>query len=118
MIAHSGSSQLLWKLTASRPIGVTCIWMPLRPSGSPTPGVGIMWPTLPYTIGAVAAGGVAAVAAGAAAAGAFWAGELAWAPAAAGVSAAAAKAIAHPISLICTPDSAWNWERGCAPRFL
>ena len=30
--------------------------------------------------------------------------------AAAGVSPAAAKAIAHPISLICTPDSAWNWE--------
>ena len=23
------------------------LWMPLRPSGSPMPGVGIMWPTLP-----------------------------------------------------------------------
>ena len=46
-MAHSGSSQLLWNVAASSPIGVTCIWMPLRPSGSPTPGVGIMWPTLP-----------------------------------------------------------------------
>jgi hypothetical protein len=36
---------------------------------------------------------------------AFWAGALAVVCAAAGVSPAAAKAIAHPISLICTPDS-------------
>jgi hypothetical protein len=59
MIAQSGSSQLLWKLEASSPIGVTCIWMPLRPSGSPTPGVGIMWPG-PWSIaiGAVAASGL------------------------------------------------------------
>ena len=41
MSAHSGSSQSLWNSPASWPIGVTCIWMPLRPSGSPMPGVGI-----------------------------------------------------------------------------
>src|SRR5437764_9767823 len=84
--------------------------MPFRPSGSPMPAVGSMCPMLPgTTVGgwavsglpgfcAVPAGGVAA-----AAAGAFWVDEPAWASAAAGVSPAAAKAIAHPISLIDTP---------------
>jgi hypothetical protein len=52
-----------------------------------------------------AASEVGAEAAGAAAAGAFWAGALAVVCAAAGVSPAAAKAIAHPISLIFTPVS-------------
>src|SRR5436190_1902541 len=34
--------------------------MPLRPSGSPMPGVGIMWPTLPGTIAGCAASGFVA----------------------------------------------------------
>ena len=58
---------------------------------------------------AVPAGGVAGAAAGAA-----WRrlGGLAGAcAAAAGVSPAAAKAIAHPISLIFTPDMPWDWRR-------
>src|SRR6476619_1487104 len=87
--------------------------MPLRPSSSPTPGVGIAWPTLPGTIDGWAASGLAApwtvpavgVAAAPGAAEAFWAGALAVVCAAAGVSPAAAKAIAHPISLIFTPVS-------------
>jgi hypothetical protein len=62
---------------------------------------------------AVPADGVAV----AVAAVAFWVGAVVWPIAAAGVSPAAAKAIAHPISLICTPDSAWNWRRGCASDF-
>src|SRR5690348_6592718 len=126
MIAQSGSSQLLWNCDASSPIGVTCIWMPLRPSGSPMPGVGIMWPTVPGTTAgcaasglsgfcAVPAGGVAVLGCAAAIiaawswvgwAAAVWAGagELAGAcAAAAGVSPAAARAIAHPINLIFTP---------------
>ena len=77
------------------------------------PGVGSAWPTEPgTTVGgwaasglpgfcAVPAGGVAVVAA----AGALGAGAV-WLMAAAGVSPAAAKAIAHPISLIFTPG--WN----------
>src|SRR6478672_2910463 len=88
--------------------------MPLRPSGSPIPGVGIMWPTVPGTTAGWAASGLAASCAvpaggvaGAVAGAAFWAfglGEPAGAcAAAAGVSPAAAKAIAHPISLIFTP---------------
>src|SRR3982751_4834083 len=92
---HSGSSQLLWNAPASWPIGVTCIWMPLRPSGSPMPGVGIAWPTVPGTGAALAGAGAAVVAAGV--------GAFAGVCAAAGVSPAAAKAIAHPISLIVTP---------------
>src|SRR6476619_2501294 len=87
--------------------------MPFLPSGSPTPGVGIAWPTLPGTIAGWAASGFAAscavpaggVAVAAGAAGVFWAGGLAAVCAAAGVSPAAAKAIAHPISLIFTPVS-------------
>jgi hypothetical protein len=60
------------------------------------PGVGSAWPTLPGTIAAgVVVAGAEAVWAGA--------GELAGVCAAAGVSPAAAKAIAHPISLIITP---------------
>jgi hypothetical protein len=59
------------------------------------PGVGIIWPTLPGTGAAVAGVGAAGTDAGA--------GELAGACAAAGVSPAAAKAIAHPINLIFTP---------------
>src|SRR4051812_5789100 len=101
---HSGSSQLLWKAPASWPIGVTCIWMPLRPSGSPIPGVGIAWPTLPGTMAGWAASGVfafcAVPAGGVAAVVAAGVGALAGVCAAAGVSPAAAKAIAHPISLI------------------
>jgi hypothetical protein len=59
-----------------------------------------MWPTVPgTTAGAVGAGGVAAVAA----AEAFWLGAPAGDWAAAGVSPAAAKAIAHPINLIDIP---------------
>jgi hypothetical protein len=64
----------------------------------------------------VPAGGVAAVATGAAAVGADWAGAAALdCAAAAGVSPAAAKAIAHPISLIDTPDSAWNGNADAHP---
>src|SRR6476469_4308754 len=86
----------------------------MRPSGSPMPGVGA-------TVGRAAATGSCAGEALAAsglfgfwanpaggavgwvAAGAVAAGELAGACAAAGVSHAAAKAIAHPIRLISTP---------------
>src|SRR4051812_4511396 len=96
--------------------------MPLRPSGSPMPGVGIMWPTLPGTIAgwaasglvascAVPAGGVAAGWAAAVVAGAVVLGGVC---AAAGVSPAAAKAIAHPISLIFPPGMRWDWRRECA----
>ena len=62
------------------------------------PGSGMM--------GSVLAGGVLA----AVWAAAVWLGALAGPCAAAGVSPAAANAIAHPISLIYTPDSAWNWS--------
>jgi len=76
------------------------------------PGVGIMWPTDPGTIAgwaasglvascAVPAGGVAVVADETFSVGAV---VGAWAAAAAGVSPAAAKAIAHPINLIISPD--------------
>src|SRR3954465_12052934 len=87
--------------------------MPLRPSGSPIPGVGIMWPTLPGTTAGCAASGLVASCAvpagGVAVVTADGVGALAggvagpWA-AAAGVSPAAAKAIAHPINLIGSPD--------------
>ncbi|HEX3422987.1 MAG TPA: hypothetical protein VHS33_06265 [Sphingomicrobium sp.] len=79
----------------------------MRPSGSPMPGVGA-------TVGSAAGDGAppAGSAAGAVsfpvAAGAaelFWAGALAGACAAAGVSQAAANAIAHPIRLITTPGN-------------
>src|SRR4051794_1796831 len=92
--------------------------MPLRPSGSPIPGVGIMCPTVPGTTAgcptsalpafcAVPAGGVGIVA-GAVVVDAFCVGALAGAcAAAAGVSQAAAKAIAHPIRLIFTPGMRW-----------
>ena len=96
-------------------MGVTCVWMPLLPFGSPMPGVGAITPipagapagAVPtsglFGNWAVPAGGVGTLAAGAAAAGAVWAGGLADACAAAGVSQAAAKAIAHPIRFISTP---------------
>lgn len=91
-------------------------------------GVGIAWPTVPGTTlaGWAALGfagfcavpaGEGAVADGAEGTEGFRVGALAVVWAAAGVSPAAAKAIAHPISLICTPDSAWNRERGCPPGF-
>ncbi len=120
--AHSTSSQLLWNAAASSPIGVTWSWMPLRPSGSPIPGVGIMWPTLPGTIAAgwAASGGAAswAVPAAGAAAATFPAGAAAGAcAAAAGVSPAAAKAIAHPISLINTPGMLGTGRAGACPGF-
>src|SRR5215213_3718983 len=95
--------------------------MPMRPSdGSPTPTVGSIWPTEPgTTAGAVGASGLpgfCAVPAGGvatlAAAEAFWLGALAGPCAAAGVSPAAAKAIAHPISLIEIPDSAGTPDAG------
>jgi hypothetical protein len=56
-------------------------------------------------------------AAGAAAAGLLWLGGLACACAAAGVSPAAAKAIAHPINLIFTPVSVFG-TGNAGPRFL
>ncbi|HEX6603942.1 MAG TPA: hypothetical protein VF027_03560 [Sphingomicrobium sp.] len=72
-----------------------------------------MWPTLPGTIAGGAACGAAA--AGAAAV-AFWVGGLAGVCAAAGVSPAAAKAIAHPINLIFTPVTSLGLAaRGPAP---
>ena len=79
-----------------------------------------MWPTVPGTTAAdcaasglpafcaVPAGGCAVVAA----ATTFWLGALAEAWAAAGVSPAAAKAIAHPNSLIETPDSGERPDAG------
>ena len=90
------------------------------------PGVGIACPTVPGTTAAACAAsgwpGFCAVPAGGVvltegvAAVVLVVGEGAGAvAAAAGVSPAAAKAIAHPISLIDTPGSAWNWTRGCAP---
>src|SRR5205085_9367241 len=112
MIAQTASRNTLWNRAASCPIGVTCSWMPLRPSGSPIPGVGIMWPTVPGTI-AVAAGAVARASAGATTvdcaveAGAGVVGV--WA--AAGVSPAAARAIAHPINRIVTPDTVIGTEK-------
>src|SRR5204863_5095928 len=77
--------------------------------------------TLPGTIAGCAASGFVAscavpaggVAAGTAAA-AVGLVELAGVCAAAGVRPAAAKAIAHPISLIFTPGMRWDWSRGCA----
>ena len=73
------------------------------------PGVGIMWPTRAVDdsrLTGVGLAGSCAVPAGGVAAGAARAGRagaLAGAWAAAGVSPAAARAIAHPISLIFTP---------------
>jgi hypothetical protein len=80
------------------------------------PGVGIMCPTEPGTIAGWAASGLVAscavpaggVVAGAAASVVVGAGEADGVCAAAGVSPAAAKAIAHPISLIFTPGMRWE----------
>src|SRR5215213_2960871 len=82
---------------------VTCSWMPLPPTGWPMPGVGGVT-SAGATTGAAAApsavGWAAVVAAGADACGAC---------AAAGVSPAAARAIAHPISFILTfEDQGWD----------
>ena len=86
-----------------------------------------MCPGVPGTGAAASAGGAVAGAAtfayGAAAVASVWAGALAFVCAAtAGVSPAAAKAIAHPISLIFTPgDVVGTGKRakplalGCAP---
>lgn len=89
----------------------------MRPSGWPIPGVGATVGSAAATGSwagdAVAASGFAAfwanpaggAAVGWAAAGVLVAGALAGACAEAGVSQAAAKAIAHPIRFISTPDS-------------
>src|SRR5690348_18353983 len=94
MTAQSGSRMLLWKPISSSPIGVTCGWMPLLPSGSPMPGVGAITPTpAGAPAGAVAAsdlfGFCAVPAGGAGVAAVVWVGALAGACAAAGVSQAA-----------------------------
>src|SRR5689334_9255610 len=94
--------------------------MPLLPSGSPMPGVGAITPTpAGAPAGAVAAsdlfGFCAVPAGGAGVAAVVWVGALAGACAAAGVSQAAAKAIAHPMCFISTPVTCLEPE-GTGPR--
>jgi hypothetical protein len=94
MPAHSTSNQLSWKLAASRPISVTWCWTPMPP------GTGTPYSADGATTGSAAAGAAvfAAACSVAAAAGAVVA-RLAEDI----VTAAAARAIAHPIGFILTP---------------
>src|SRR6478736_3078872 len=103
--AQRNSSQLLWKLAASRPVSVNCSCVLQPPGmGSPIPCVGASYwkglvaawagPPVPLASAAIAFP-VAAGAVVAAAVGAAWL-VVDWA--AAGVARTAARAIAHPKS--------------------
>ena len=108
---RTASAGPLWKPAASRPIGVTCSWMPLRPgSGTPIPAVGTEWTGAAVDARLPAAGRRGRALPPAAAVAAVCGAACSQAAcAAAGVSPAAARAIAHPISFIHHPgDMGWN----------